>query len=148
VVPYGVFETSDGHLILAVANNGQYQKFCAVAGHAHLASDPRFVTNTRRVEQRSILLPLVEDIIRKLPRDEWIERLETVGVPCAPIFNVDEALNNPQILARNLRVDIPHATGATAHLVGNPMNLSATPVNYRMGPPLLGAHNKEVFGRP
>ena len=148
VVPYGVFETSDGHLILAIANDAQYHKFCAVAGQAHLASDPRFLTNSRRVEQRLQLLPLVEDILRTLRRDEWIERLDAVGVPCAPIYNVDEALNNPQILARDLRVDIPHPTGATAHLVGNPMKFSATPVSYRLGPPLLGAHNEELLGRP
>jgi crotonobetainyl-CoA:carnitine CoA-transferase CaiB-like acyl-CoA transferase len=146
VVPYGVFETLDGHLILAIANDGQYQKFCAAAGHAHLASDPRFVTNSRRVEQRSHLLPVVEDIMRQLRREEWIERLDAVGVPCAPIYDVDEALNNPQILARGLRFEIPHATGATAQLVGNPMKFSATPVSYRLAPPLLGAHNEELLG--
>jgi glutaryl-CoA transferase len=148
VVPYGVFETSDGHLILAIANDAQFRKFCTAAGHAHLASDPRFVTNAHRVKQRSLLLPLVEDIMRQWRRDEWIERLDAVGVPCAPIYDVDEALNNPQILARGLRVDIPHATGATAQLVGNPMKFSATPVSYRLAPPLLGADNEEVLGRP
>jgi formyl-CoA transferase len=147
VVPYGVFETLDGHLILAIGNDGQYKKFCAAAGHSPLASDPRFLTNTLRIEHRSILMPLVEEIVRTLRRDEWIHRLEAVGVPCAPIFNVDEALNNPQIAARGLRVDMPHASGATAQLVGNPMNLSATPVSYRLAPPLLGAHNEEVLGR-
>jgi crotonobetainyl-CoA:carnitine CoA-transferase CaiB-like acyl-CoA transferase len=148
VVPYGVFETSDGHLILAIANDQQFQKFCAAAGRADLANDPRFVTNMRRVEQRSLLLPLVEEIIRKMRREEWIRRLEAVGVPCAPIYNVDEALNNPQILARDLRIDMAHASGATAHLVGNPMILSASPVSYRLAPPPLGAHNDEVLGRP
>jgi crotonobetainyl-CoA:carnitine CoA-transferase CaiB-like acyl-CoA transferase len=101
----------------------------------------------RRVEQRSLLLPLVEEIIRKMRREEWIQRLEAVGVPCAPIYNIDEALNNPQILARDLRVDMAHASGATAHLVGNPMNFSASPVSYRLAPPPLGAHNDEVLGR-
>jgi formyl-CoA transferase len=147
VVPYGVFATSDGHLILAIGNDSQYQKFCVAAGRVDLSRDARFLTNALRVKNRSALIPLIEDIVRSLPRDEWIHRLEVVGVPCAPIFNLDEALNNPQIDARGLRVDMLHATGATAKLVGNPMKFSATPVTYSRAPPLLGAHNEELLGR-
>jgi formyl-CoA transferase len=147
VVPYGVFETAEGHLILAIGNDGQYQKFCDIAGRTELRTDARFLTNALRVEHRSALIPLIEQILREAKRDEWIERLERVGVPCAPIHNVAEALNSPQIRARDLHVDIPHATGATAKLVGSPMKLSVTPVSYRQAPPLLGAHNQEVLGR-
>ena len=147
VVPYGVFATLDGHLILAIGNDAQYKRFCAAAGHPQLASDPRFLTNALRIEHRAILIPLLEKILRTARRDEWLERLEAAGVPTGPIFNMDEALNNPQIAARGLRVDLQHATGATARLVGNPMKLSASPVSYRLAPPLLGAHNDEVLGR-
>jgi formyl-CoA transferase len=148
VVPYGVFATSDGHVILAIGNDSQYQKFCVAAGRADLSRDARFLTNAARVKNRSALIPLIEDIVHALPRDEWIHRLEVVGVPCAPILNLDEALNNPQIEARGLRVDMLHETGATAKLVGNPMKFSATPVTYTGAPPLLGAHNEELLGRP
>jgi len=147
VVPYGVFETLDGHLIIAIGNDAQYQRFCTAVGHSQLASDPRFLTNAQRTEHRAILIPLLEKILRTAPRDEWLQRLEAVGVPTGPIFNVDEALNNPHIDARGLRVDLQHASGTIARMVGNPMKLSASPVSYRLAPPLLGAHNDEVLAR-
>lgn len=147
VVPYGLFEAADGHLVLAIANDPQFQKFCAAAGQAALAEDPRFRTNTARVEQRSVLLPLIEEIVRQRPRDDWMSSLEAAGVPCAPIYDVREALNNPQVLARGLRIELPHGSGAMAHLVGSPMNFSATPVSYRLAPPILGEHDEELLGR-
>jgi crotonobetainyl-CoA:carnitine CoA-transferase CaiB-like acyl-CoA transferase len=107
----------------------------------------RFLTNTQRVHQRAVLVPIVEDLVKQRTRAEWIERLEAAGVPCAPINNVAEALNNPQIESRGLRIDMPDATGATAKLVGSPIKLSATPVSYRLAPPLLGEHNEEILGR-
>jgi crotonobetainyl-CoA:carnitine CoA-transferase CaiB-like acyl-CoA transferase len=145
VVPYGVFATLDGHLVLAIGNDAQYKRFCAAVGHLQLASDPRFLTNALRIEHRDILIPLLEKILRTARRDDWLEQFEAAGVPSGPIFNVDEALNNPQIDARGLRVDLQHATGATARLVGNPIKLSASPVSYRLAPPLLGADNEEVL---
>jgi formyl-CoA transferase len=99
------------------------------------------------VNQRVVLVPIVEQIVKQRRRAEWIERLEGAGVPCAPINNVAEALSNPQIEARGLRIDMAHAAGATAKLVGSPMRLSATPVSYRLAPPLLGEHNEEILGR-
>jgi formyl-CoA transferase len=147
IVPYGVFATADGHVIIGVGNDAQYRKFCQAAEHPELAADPRFLTNTQRVHQRAVLVPIVEEIVKQRKRAEWIERLEAAGVPCAPINNVAEALNNPQIDARGLRIDMPHTTGSTARLVGSPIKLSATPVSYRLAPPLLGEHNEEILGR-
>jgi formyl-CoA transferase len=147
IVPYGVFATADGHVIIGVGNDAQYRKFCEAAERPDLAADPRFLTNTQRVHQRAVLVPIVEDLVKQRTRAEWIERLEAAGVPCAPINNVDEALNNPQIEARGLRIDMPDATGGTAKLVGSPIKLSATPVSYRLAPPLLGEHNEEILGR-
>jgi glutaryl-CoA transferase len=147
IVPYGVFATEDGHVIIGVGNDAQYRKFCEAAGRPDLAADPRFLTNTQRVHQRAVLVPIVEQIVRQRRRAEWIERLEAAGVPCAPINNVAEALSNPQIEARGLRIDMAHTSGATAKLVGSPMKLSATPVSYRLAPPLLGEHNEEILGR-
>jgi formyl-CoA transferase len=147
IVPYGVFATADGHVIIGVGNDAQYRKFCEAAERPDLAVDPRFLTNTQRVHQRAVLVPMVEEIVKQRTRAEWIERLEASGVPCAPINNVDEALNNPQIEARGLRVDMSDAAGGTAKLVGSPIKLSATPVSYRLAPPLLGEHNEEILGR-
>jgi formyl-CoA transferase len=148
IVPYGVFVTADGHVIIGIGNDAQYRKFCEAAGRPDLATDPRFLTNSQRVQQREVLVPIVEELVKQRTRAEWIERLEANGVPCAPISNVHEALNNPQIEARGLRVDMPHSTGSIAKLVGSPMNLSASPVSYRQAPPLLGEHNEEILGRP
>jgi crotonobetainyl-CoA:carnitine CoA-transferase CaiB-like acyl-CoA transferase len=148
IVPYGVFVTADGHVIIGIGNDAQYRKFCEVAGRPDLATDPRFLTNAQRVQQREVLVPIVEELVKQRTRAEWIERLEANGVPCAPINNVHEALNNPQIEARGLRVDMPRSTGLIAKLVGSPINLSATPVSYRQAPPLLGEHNEEILGRP
>jgi formyl-CoA transferase len=147
IVPYGVFATADGHVIIGVGNDAQYRKFCEAAERPDLAADPRFLTNTQRVHQRSVLVPIVEDLVKQRTRAEWIDRLEAAGVPCAPINNVAEALNNPQIESRGLRIDMPDATGATAKLVGSPIKLSATAVSYRLAPPLLGEHNEEILGR-
>ncbi|MDB6100812.1 MAG: CoA transferase [Gammaproteobacteria bacterium] len=148
IVPYGVFVTADDHVIIGIGNDAQYRKFCEAAGRPDLATDPRFLTNSQRVQQREVLVPIVEELVKQRTRAEWIERLEANGVPCAPINNVHEALNNPQIEARGLRVDMPHSTGSIAKLVGSPMNLSASPVSYRQAPPLLGEHNEEILGRP
>ena len=148
IVPYGVFATADGHVIIGIGNDAQYRKFCEAAGRPELATDPRFLTNAQRVNQRLVLVPIVEQIVKQRTRTEWIERLEADGVPCAPINNVDEALNNPQIEARGLRIDMQHAAGVAAKLVGSPIKLSATPVSYRQAPPLLGEHNEEILGRP
>jgi formyl-CoA transferase len=148
IVPYGVFATADGHVIIGVGNDAQYRKFCEAAGRPELATDPRFLTNAQRVQQREVLVPIVEQLVKQRTRAEWIERLEANGVPCAPINNVHQALNNPQVDARGLRVDMPHSTGLIAKLVGSPIKLSATPVSYRQAPPLLGEHNEEILGRP
>jgi glutaryl-CoA transferase len=148
IVPYGVFATSDGHVIIGVGNDAQYRRFCEAAGRPDLATDPRFLTNMQRVQHRAVLVPTIEELVKQRARADWIERLEANGVPCAPINNVDEALNNPQIEARGLRIDMPHAAGVAAKLVGSPIKLSATPVSYRQAPPLLGEHNEEILGRP
>jgi formyl-CoA transferase len=147
IVPYGVFATADGHVIIGVGNDSQYRKFCEAAERPDLATDPRFLTNTQRVHQRAVLVPIVEEIVKQRKCAEWIGRLEAAGVPCAPINDVAEALSNPQIEARGLRIDMAHTTGATAKLVGSPMKLSATPVSYRLAPPSLGEHNEEILGR-
>ncbi|MBI2753442.1 MAG: CoA transferase [Betaproteobacteria bacterium] len=147
VVPYEVFATSDGHLILAVGNDGQFQRFCEVAGCAELAEEPRFKTMSQRIVHRAELIPLIAEIMRTRTRHEWIEALEAATVPCGPINNMKEVFEDPQVRHRGLRVDIPHPLGGTAPVVASPMRLSETPVEYRLAPPLLGQHNEEVYMR-
>ena len=145
VVPYEVFPTADGHIILAIGNDGQFQRFCEVAGCAELAEEPRFKTNTQRIVHRAELIPLIAEVMRTRAKQEWIERLEAATVPCGPINNMKEVFEDAQVRHRELRVDIPHPSGGVAPVVANPMRFSGTPVEYRLAPPLLGQHNDEIY---
>ncbi|CAM4204879.1 CaiB/BaiF CoA transferase family protein [Roseateles saccharophilus] len=145
IVPYQVFEASDGHLILAVGNDRQFAKFCDIAGRPDWAADPRFATNSERVRHRAILVPLLEDAIRQRPRTDWLAALEAAKVPCGSINSIGEALADPQALARGAVLDLPHPLTPGLRLIASPMKLSATPVRYLHAPPLLGQHSDELL---
>jgi crotonobetainyl-CoA:carnitine CoA-transferase CaiB-like acyl-CoA transferase len=145
VVPYEVFATADGHLILAVGNDSQFASFCQAAGCPELAEEPRFRTMSQRIVHRAELIPLIAEVMRTRSRHEWIETLDAANVPCGPINNMKEVFEDPQVKHRGLRVDIPHPLGGTAPVVASPMRLSRTPVEYRLAPPTLGQHNEEIY---
>ncbi|TAK45974.1 MAG: CoA transferase, partial [Betaproteobacteria bacterium] len=145
VVPYEVFATADGHIILAVGNDSQFASFCQVAGCAELAEEPRFKTMSQRIVHRAELIPLIAEVMRTRSKLEWIETLEAANVPCGPINNMKEVFEDPQVRYRKLRVDMPHPLGGVAPVVASPMRLSRTPVEYRHAPPLLGQHNEEIY---
>jgi crotonobetainyl-CoA:carnitine CoA-transferase CaiB-like acyl-CoA transferase len=145
VVPYEVFPTADGHIILAVGNDGQFERFCEAAGCPELSAEARFRTNSQRIVHRAELIPLIAEIMRTRSKREWLEALEAASVPCGPINNMQEVFDDPQVKHRGLRVDMPHPLGGVAPLVASPMRLSATPVEYRLAPPLLGEHNEEIL---
>jgi len=146
IVPYEVFPSADGHIILAVGNDGQFASFCAVAGRQELVTDPRFRTNPDRVRNRDTLVPIVQEIVRGHPSRWWIERLEAAGVPCGPINNMGEVFEDPQVRHRGMRVEIPHPLGVPVPSVANPMRFSETPIAYDRPPPLLGEHTDAVLG--
>jgi crotonobetainyl-CoA:carnitine CoA-transferase CaiB-like acyl-CoA transferase len=146
IVPYQTFACSDGYIIVATGNDGQYQKFVEAGGRPELAGDPRFATNPLRVQHRDTLVPLLAAMVLTRSRDHWIAELEAVGVPCGPINDVGEVYQDPQVLARGLVVELPHPTAGTVKLVRNPMRLSATPALAGLAPPLLGQHTEEVLG--
>ncbi|MBX6320577.1 MAG: CoA transferase [Rhodospirillaceae bacterium] len=147
IVPYTVLPCADGHFILAVGNDAQFAKFCAFAGAPELAGDPRFATNTARVRNREALAPLLVDLARRKSRDEWVEGLTRAGVPCGPVNTVDQVFADPQVQARGMRITMPHpaAGEGTVDLIGNPIKLSDSAVEYRRPPPLLGEHTDEVL---
>ncbi|MGH8428048.1 MAG: CaiB/BaiF CoA transferase family protein [Gammaproteobacteria bacterium] len=144
IVPYQAFAARDGHLILAVGNDGQFRDFCAVAGCPELADDPRFATNAGRVEHREELLARLEPLIAARGRDEWIAALECAGVPCGPVHNLTEVFSNPQVKARGMHFSLDSEDGAVPQ-VANPLHLSATPPVYRKAPPCLGADTRAVL---
>ncbi len=146
IVPYQVFEASDGHLILAVGNDTQFAKFCQVAGCTDLASDPRYTRNAGRVRHRDSLVPELARILRTRTKQDWLSALEAAKVPCGAINNLTEVFDDPHVQAREMVVPMPHALADDLQLVASPMKLSVTPVQYRRPPPLLGEHTDEVLG--
>ncbi len=145
IVPYQVFAASDGHVVIAVGNDSQFVKFCEVAGAQHLATDARYRRNADRVRNREVLIAELEAMVRERRVAHWVERLDAAGVPCGPINDIAHAMADPQIAARGLRVDLPHALAGRVPLVANPIKLSATPPTYELAPPMLGEHTAEVL---
>ncbi|HET9976340.1 MAG TPA: CaiB/BaiF CoA-transferase family protein [Burkholderiaceae bacterium] len=145
IVPYQVFEVADGHLILAVGNDGQFRKFCEIAECADLARDPRFARNADRVRHREVLVPLLAERMRTRTRAQWLAALEAAKVPCGPINDLDEVFADPQVRARGMAVPVTHPLNDDLRLVASPMKLSATPPALRHAPPLLGQHTDQVL---
>ena len=145
IVPYQTFPTSDGWMIVAVGNDGQFKHFVTAGGEAHLATNPLYINNPIRVENRKSLIPLLEVMTRRKTKAEWISLLEAANVPCGPINNFEEVFDNEQVKARGVQIHVPHPTAGTMKLVASPMRLSETPVEVRMAPPTLGQHTDEIL---
>ena len=145
IVPYQVFEVADGHLILAVGNDAQFARFCAVAGCAELAADARFARNAGRVRHRSVLVPLLAARLKLRPRADWLAALEAAKVPCGPINDLAEVFGDAHVRERAMTVEMPHPLAGTVRMVASPMKLAATPVRYRRAPPLLGEDTDAVL---
>ncbi len=144
IVPYQVFATADGHLILATTNEPQFRRFAAVAGIAEIAADPRYATNAERVANREALVDVLKPVLAGRTTAQWIAALEAANVPCGPINRVDQVFADPQAVARQLTIAMTHATGPM-QLPASPLRLSATPPEYRSAPPLLGEHTDQVL---
>ena len=147
IVPYQDFPSADGNFILAVGNDGQFRKFCEVAGIAGLADDPRYANNKARVANRAELIPQLRQATVFKTTAQWVELLEQAGVPCGPINDLQQVFADPQVLARGLRLDLPNSLGSDTPQVASPLRLSATPVAYRSAPPLLGEHTDALLQR-
>ena len=145
VVPYQDFPTADGEMILAVGNDSQFASLCAVLGHPEWAADERFTTNAARIRHRDVLIPLLRQATVFRTTNEWVAVLEAANVPCGPINDLKSMYDDPQVKARGLRKDMPHPLAGKVPTVANPIRLSATPVEYRLAPPLLGQHTREVL---
>ena len=145
IVPYQPFRSSDGEVIVACGNDNLFRKFCDVAGCAALAQDPRFATNGKRVENRVEISQLIQEIFGRKTTAEWLELLESAGVPNGPINNLAQVFEEPQVKARGVKIELDHAAAGKLPLVASPMRFSATPLEYRLAPPLLGEHTDQVL---
>ena len=132
-------------MILAVGNDSQFARLCAALGKPELADEARFGTNPARVEHRAALIPLLRQATVMKTTAEWITVLEAQGVPCGPINRLPEVFADPQVLAREMRIELTHPGFREVPLVANPIRLSATPVQYGQAPPLLGEHTAAVL---
>jgi crotonobetainyl-CoA:carnitine CoA-transferase CaiB-like acyl-CoA transferase len=145
IVPYQVFACADGHLIVAVGNDSQFAKFCAIAGMPQWASDPRFATNAERVRNRAELVPMIADIVCLRTQRDWLDALESAGVPCGPINRLDQVFADPQVAARQMKRDLPHPLARTVPQVAAPIRYSRSSIEYGAAPPLLGQHTAAVL---
>ncbi|MBI3114320.1 MAG: CoA transferase, partial [Rhodospirillales bacterium] len=147
IVPYQSFATADGDIVVAAANDGQFQRLCAFAGAPELANDKRFKTNDQRVRNRDALVPMLQKIIAAKPSQHWLDGLEKAEVSCGPINTIKQLFDDPHVKARGMALEMPHpATGkAPVSLVASPIRMTATGPDYRHAPPLLGQHTEEVL---
>ena len=145
IVPYQPFKSSDGEVIVACGNDNLFRKFCDAAGCSELASDPRFATNGKRVENRAEITRLIQAIFSKRTTAEWLELLEAAGVPNGPINDIAQVFEEPQVQARGVRIELEHKAAGKLPLVASPMRFSGTPLEYKLAPPLLGEHTAQVL---
>ena len=145
IVPYQVFACADGHVIVAVGNDSQFAKFCGAAGKREWATDPRYAKNADRVRNRDILVPLIAEVMATRTQAAWLGALEPLGIPCGPINRLDQVFADPQVIARTMRRELPHALAGTVPQVRAPIAFSATKLDYDRPPPLLGEHTAVVL---
>jgi len=145
LLPYEVFATADGQLILGAGNDSQWTSFCAAAERPELASDPRFRTMPDRIRSRAALIPIVQEIMKRRSSSDWIGRFAATNVPCGPINNYEEVFQDSQVRDRGLKIEMPHPLSGSMAAVASPMRFSDTPVEYTVPPPLLGQHTREVL---
>ncbi|KER70030.1 CoA-transferase [Burkholderia cepacia] len=146
IVPYQDFPTADGHMIIAVGNDGQFTSLCGVLGQPQWASDARFATNPLRVQHRDELVALICAVTTCRSTDEWVIAMEEAGVPCGPINGLDRVFADEQVKARGIRIEMPHASAGCVPLVANPIQMSDSPVQYLRPPPRLGEQTDEILG--
>ena len=145
IVPYQDFPASDIPIAIAVGNDLQFERLCGVLGHSEWKDDERFRTNPARVANREALIALMSAVLVTRPAGEWISSLTAAGVPCGPINDLKMVFEDPQVEARQMRIEMEHPLAGKAPLVASPIRLSETPVEYCRAPPLLGQHTREVL---
>ena len=145
IAPYEVLPVRDGHIILAVGNDGQFRKFCAVVGLEALPDNPDFATNSARVTNRKALREALIARLAAFERDALLAELEKAGVPASPINNIGQMFADPQTIARGMRMDLDDGHGNALPSVRAPMLMSKTPLAYERPSPRLGEHTAEIL---
>ena len=145
IVPYQTFNTADGAIILACGNDNLFKKFCEVAGCMELTTDLKFSTNAARVQNRAEITALLNALFAKRTTKEWVKLLDDAGVANGPINNLQQVFEEPQVIARGMKIELPHAVAGKVSLVASPMRFSGTPIKHEVPPPALGQHTDEIL---
>jgi crotonobetainyl-CoA:carnitine CoA-transferase CaiB-like acyl-CoA transferase len=145
IQPQDVFPCQDGHIVLAVGNDGQFVKFCEVLEHPDLATDPRFATNAARIQNRAALADIITAGLQHRDMAEWSARLSAAGVPGGPINTIPRVFQDPQVQHRDMLVHLDHPTAGSIPVIASPMRFRDAPITYDRPPPLLGEHTEEVL---
>jgi crotonobetainyl-CoA:carnitine CoA-transferase CaiB-like acyl-CoA transferase len=146
IVPYQVFPTADGHIVLSVGNDPTFRRFCEALSLSHLLEDARFATNAARVSNRQLVTDTLGPVMMQHPTAWWIERLEALKIGCGPINKLSQVFEDPHVVARGMVLEMAHGSGQTVKVIANPVKLSETPADYRIPPPMLGEHTQAVLG--
>lgn len=145
IVPYQAFKAKDAYINIAVGNDNLWQKFCEATGLQDIVSDPKFATNAQRVKNRSEVVGVISPVIAAKTMDEWLDILEKAGIPCGPIYTIDRIFSDPQVIARDMLVELEHPKCGKIKVTGAPIKFSTTPAEVKNPPPTLGQHNEEVL---
>src|ERR671911_316070 len=145
IVPYQSFQTANSYLVIGVASEGIWRRFCQAIGKTEMADDARFAKNADRVENRAALIAILRETFRTRDNEHWLKLLNKAEVPCAPIQTIDQVFAAPQVRHRHMLVEVQHPTAGTVRMAGIPVKFSVTPASIRLPPPLLGQHTEEVL---
>ena len=145
IVPYQIFKAKDGYFAIGIGNDNQWRQFCEKTGQQDWAEDIRFCSNANRVKNRKELIPLLEDLFSQSEATHWLSILETCGIPCGSINTVDQALEDPQVQAREMVIDLPHPSAGTIRMVASPLKIPTAPPEVRLPPPMLGEHTEQIL---
>jgi crotonobetainyl-CoA:carnitine CoA-transferase CaiB-like acyl-CoA transferase len=145
IVPYQTFNTRDGYMVVGAASEGNWHRLCQAIGRPELAGDPRFAKNAQRVAHREELIATLQGTFRARDTADWLELLSDAGLPCGPVNTIDKVFTDPQVLHRNMLLEVEHPTAGKVRMAGMPVKFSCTPATLRLPPPLLGQHSEAVL---
>ncbi len=145
IVPYQSFKARDQHFAFAAGNDGQWRKFCQAVGKEEWLTDERLATNAARVRNRALAVSLLSDLFATRDAAEWMQLCLEIGIPSAPINDMAQVFADPQVQARGMRLNVPHAQEPTVPLVASPLKIPTNPAQVRYPPPLLGQHTEEIL---
>jgi formyl-CoA transferase len=145
IVPYQNFKTADGYLVIGVASEVIWKRFCQAIGRTDLTDDANFANNSKRVENRAELIELLSKTFLQRNNETWFKLLTDAEVPCAPVQTIDQVFKAPQVLHREMLMHVDHPTAGKVPMAGIPVKFSVTPASVRLPPPLLGEHNGEIL---